>query len=140
MRDAGVNVGLGVDGSATNDAGHMLGEARMAMLLQRVRGGAVAMSAREALKIATLGGAEVLGRGAESARSSLGMRADIAIWDVSGINAAGAWDPVAALLLCGPFPVRDLIVEGRQVVRDGNLTELDLAQSAGTRPGRASPA
>jgi cytosine/adenosine deaminase-related metal-dependent hydrolase len=55
-----------------------------------------------------------------------GKRADFAIWDVSGIEAAGAWDPVAAILLCGPTRVRDLVVEGRQVVRDGHLTTLDL--------------
>ena len=98
----------------------------MAMLLQRVRGGADAMSAREALEIATRGGAEVLGAAAELGSIEPGKRADLAIWDVSGIEAAGAWDPVAALLLAGPFRVRDLIVEGRQVVRDGNLTGLDL--------------
>jgi cytosine/adenosine deaminase-related metal-dependent hydrolase len=126
MRDAGVRVGLGVDGSASNDAGHLLSEARMAMLLHRVRGGADAMGTREALEIATRGGAEVLGRGAELGSIEPGKRADLAIWDVSGIAAAGAWDPVAALMLCGPFPVRHLVVEGRQVVRDGNLTGLDL--------------
>ena len=126
MRDAGVRVGLGVDGSASNDAGHLLSEARMAMLLQRVRGGADAMSVREALEIATRGGAEVLGRLPELGSIEPGKRADLAIWDVSGIEAAGTWDPVAALLLAGPFRVRDLIVEGRQVVRDGNLTGLDL--------------
>jgi cytosine/adenosine deaminase-related metal-dependent hydrolase len=126
MRDAGVKVGLGVDGSASNDAGHLLSEARMAMLLHRVRGGADAMSAREALEIATRAGAEVLGRGAELGSIEPGKRADLAIWDVSGIAAAGCWDPVAALVLAGPFQVRDLIVEGRQVVRNGDLTGLEL--------------
>jgi cytosine/adenosine deaminase-related metal-dependent hydrolase len=126
MRDAGVRVGLGVDGSASNDAGHLLSEARQAMLLQRVRNGADAMSAREALEIATRGGAEVLGRGAELGSIEKGKRADLAIWDVSGIEAAGCWDPVAALVLAGPFRVRDLIVEGRPVVRGGHLTGLDL--------------
>jgi cytosine/adenosine deaminase-related metal-dependent hydrolase len=126
MRDAGVKVGLGVDGSASNDAGHLLSEARMAMLLHRVRGGANAMSAREALEIATRGGAEVLGRGAELGSIEPGKRADLAIWDVSGIAAAGCWDPVAALVLAGPFQVRHLIVEGRQVVRNGDLTGLEL--------------
>jgi cytosine/adenosine deaminase-related metal-dependent hydrolase len=126
MRDAGVRVGLGVDGSASNDAGHLITEARQALLLQRVRGGADAMSAREALEIATRGGAEVLGRGAELGSIEVGKRADIAIWDVSGLEAAGTWDPVAALLLCGPFRVRDLFVEGRRVVRDGQLVGLDL--------------
>ena len=84
------------------------------------------MSAREALEIATLGGAAVLGRGAELGAIEAGKRADLAIWDVSGLEAAGAWDPVAALVLCGPFAVRDLLVEGRSVVRAGRLTGLDI--------------
>ncbi len=124
MRDAGVNVGLGVDGSASNDAGNMVLEARQAMLLQRVAHGADAMSAREALEIATRGGADVLGRH-DCGRISIGKRADISIWDVSGVESAGSWDP-AALLLAGPTKVRDLFVEGRQVVRDGQLTTVDL--------------
>jgi cytosine/adenosine deaminase-related metal-dependent hydrolase len=125
MRDAGVKVGLGVDGSASNDAGNLIGEARMAMLLQRVAKGADAMSAREALEIATLGGARVLGRD-DLGSIEPGKRADLAIWDVSGIEAAGSWDPVAALVLCGPTRVRGLIVEGREVVRDGQMLTLDL--------------
>lgn len=125
MRDAGVKVGLGVDGSASNDAGNLIGEARMAMLLQRVANGADAMSAREALEIATLGGAQVLGRD-DLGSIEPGKRADLAIWDVSGVEAAGSWDPVAALVLCGPTRVRGLIVEGRQVVRDGQMLTLDL--------------
>ena len=84
------------------------------MLLQRVGNGADAMSAREVLEIATRGGAAVLGRGAELGSIEAGKRADLAIWDVSGLEAAGAWDPVAALVLCGPFAVRDLLVEGRR--------------------------
>lgn len=125
MRDAGVRVGLGVDGSASNDAGNLIGEARQAMLLQRVQNGADAMSVREALEIATLGGAQVLGRD-DCGSLVPGQRADIAVWDVSGLEAAGAWDPVAALLLAGPPRVRHLFVEGRQVVRDGRLTTIDL--------------
>ena len=127
MRDAGVKVGLGVDGSASNDAGNMLAEARMAMLLQRVARGADAMSAREALEIATLGGARVLGRD-DLGSLEVGKRADLAIWDMTGIEAAGNWDPVAALVLCGPTRVRDLIVEGREVVRDGRMVTLDLGR------------
>ncbi|WP_373353532.1 8-oxoguanine deaminase [Pseudoroseicyclus sp. CXY001] len=125
MRDAGVKVGLGVDGSASNDEGEMIGEARMAMLLQRVRSGADAMSARAALFIATRGGAEVLGRGGELGQIAPGFRADLALWDVTGPASAGSWDP-AALLLAGPRRVRHLIVEGRPVVRDGALLTLDL--------------
>jgi len=99
-------------------------EARMALLLQRVAFGADAMSGREALEIATRGGADVLGR-PDCGRLAVGKRADIAIWDVSGIEAAGSWDP-AALLLAGPRTVRDLFVEGRQVVRDGHVQTIDL--------------
>lgn len=125
MRDAGVRVGLGVDGSASNDAGNLLSEARMALLLQRVVRGADAMAAREMLEIATLGGAQVLGR-RDCGALVPGMRADLAIWDMSGVQTAGAWDPVAALLLCGPGRVRDLIVEGRRVVADGQMVTIDL--------------
>lgn len=126
MRDAGVAVGLGVDGSASNDAGNLVAEARQAMLLQRVARGADAMSAREALEIATRGGADILGR-PECGRIAVGARADIAIWDVSGIEAAGSWDP-AALLLAGPTAVRDLVVEGRIVVADGQFKTIDLSK------------
>ena len=125
MRDAGVPVGLGVDGSASNDAGNLVAEARQAMLLQRVARGADAMSAREALEIATRGGADVLGR-PDCGRLTVGARADVAIWDVTGPTSAGSWDP-AALLLAGPTTVRDLFVEGRRIVRDGQVTTIDLA-------------
>ena len=124
MRDAGVKVGLGVDGSASNDTGNLVAEARQAMLLQRVAGGADKMSAREALEIATLGGAQVLGRD-DCGALAVGMRADVAVWDMSGVEAAGSWDPVA-LLLAGPTRVRDLFVEGRQVVGDGQMLTIDL--------------
>lgn len=126
MRDAGVKVGLGVDGSASNDAGNLILEARQAMLLQRVARGADAMSARETLELATLGGAQVLNR-PDCGALIPGKRADIAIWDVSGIESAGSWDPVASLILCGPTRVRDLIVEGREIVRAGQIKTFDLA-------------
>jgi cytosine/adenosine deaminase-related metal-dependent hydrolase len=125
MLDAGVPVGIGVDGSASNDSGNLVAEARMAMMLQRVARGADAMSARTALELATRGGADVLGR-PDCGRLAVGKRADVAIWDVSGVASAGSWDP-AALLLAGPTAVRDLFVEGRQVVRDGQVTTIDLA-------------
>ncbi|WP_292284866.1 8-oxoguanine deaminase [Marivita sp.] len=124
MRDAQVPVGLGVDGSASNDSGSLSAEARQAMLLQRVAGGADAMSAREALFIATRGGAEVLGR-PDCGQIAIGKRADIALWNVTGIESAGSWDP-AALLLAGPTRVQTLLVEGRQVVRDGQIVTIDL--------------
>jgi len=124
FRDAGVKVGLGVDGSASSDAGSVIAEARQAMLLQRVARGADAMSAREVLEIATLGGAQVLGR-EDTGALVPGLRADIAVWDMSGLETAGAWDPVAALVLCGPRGARDLIVEGRRVVAAGRLASVD---------------
>jgi len=124
MRDQGVNVGLGADGSASNDNGNLMLEARQAMLLQRVANGADAMSAREALEIATRGGADVLGR-PDCGRIVPGCRADLAIWDISRVESAGSWDP-AALVMAGPASVRDLFVEGRQIVRDGRITTVDL--------------
>ncbi len=124
MRDAGVKVGLGVDGSASNDAGNLVAEARQAMLLQRVARGADAMSAREALEVATLGGARVLGR-SDCGALAVGKRADVAVWDGAGVESSGSWDP-AALLLAGPTRVRDLFVEGRQVVGAGQMLTIDL--------------
>ena len=124
MRDAGVPVGLGVDGSASSDASNLVAEARMAMLLQRVAFGADQMSAREALEIATRGGADILGR-PDCGRLEVGACADIAVWDISGVASAGVWDP-AAVLLAGPTTVRDLFVQGRQIVRDGHVTTIDL--------------
>ena len=124
MRDQGVKVGLGVDGSASNDVANLMDEARQTMLLQRVQNGADAMSAREALEIATRGGADVLGR-PECGRIAAGKRADIAIWDINGIESAGSWDP-AALVIAGSNKVRHLFVEGRQIVRDWHMATLDL--------------
>ncbi len=83
------------------------------------------MSAREALRIATRGGAEVLGRD-DCGQIAVGKRADIAIWDVSGLESAGSWDP-AALVLAGPQKVRTLFVEGREIVRDFHLTSINLS-------------
>ncbi len=131
MRDNGVPVGLGVDGSASNDSSNLVAEARQSMLLQRVANGADAMSAREALEIATRGGADVLNR-PDCGRLMPGKRADIAIWDVHGIESAGSWDP-AALLLAGPTRVKHLFVEGRQIVRDGQIATIDLPKAIETQ-------
>ncbi len=124
MRRAGVRVGLGVDGSASNDAGHLLGEARQAMLLARVGHGPAAMTAREALEIATRGGAAVLGRDDIGALAP-GMAADLVAFDLHGLEQAGAWDPVAALVFCAPGRVAHAVINGRIVVREGRLLTLD---------------
>ncbi len=124
FRDAGVPVGLGVDGSASNDMASLIGEARQAMLLQRVANGADAMSAYEALEIATRGGADILGR-PDCGRLAPGKRADVAVWDVTGVASSGSWDP-AALLLAGPGQVKHLFVEGRQIISGGEVTSIDL--------------
>ncbi|SFF86120.1 Cytosine/adenosine deaminase [Novosphingobium sp. CF614] len=133
MIDAGVPVGLGVDGSASNDGGHLLNEARQAMLLQRLKLGADAFDPREALWLATRGGAQVLGR-ADCGSLEPGKRADLAVWDMADIASAGAWDTVAALVLCPPSGARDLFVEGRAVVRGGDLVTVsrDMVVRAAT--------
>lgn len=127
MRRAGVAVGLGVDGSASNDAAHLLGEARQAMLLARVGHGPAAMSARQALELATLGGARVLGRDDIGALAP-GMSADIVAFPVDGLELAGAavHDPVAALVFCTPPRVRHAVIHGKPVVGDGELLPVDL--------------
>jgi len=136
MVDAGVPVGLGVDGSASNDAAHLLGEARQAMLLARVGRslapfgcdhGPADMSARDALRLATRGGATVLGR-TDIGQIAPGMAADLAIFDLRTLNMAGAavHDPVASLLMCHGEPTAWTIVNGRVVADHGQLRTIDL--------------
>jgi 8-oxoguanine deaminase len=126
MCDDGVRVGLGVDGSASNDSGHLLAEARQAMLLQRVQGNPGAMTAREALEIATRGGASVLGRD-DIGSLAPGMAADFIAIKLNNVGFAGALhDPVAALLFCTPANVDFSVINGRFVVREGQLVTLDL--------------
>ncbi|MCF4124550.1 8-oxoguanine deaminase [Methylobacterium sp. SyP6R] len=130
MRCEGVPVGLGVDGSASNDGGHLLGEVRQAMLLARVGYGPAAMTARQALEIATLGGAKVLGRDDIGALAP-GMAADCVAFDLRGLSLAGALhDPVAALVFCAPPGVALSVVNGRIVVRDGRLLTLETERLA----------
>jgi len=124
MRDAGVPVGLGVDGSASNDCSHLGLEARQAMLMARLKNGPAAMGAREALEIATLGGARVLGRD-DLGSLAPGKRADLVLWDVTALAAAGEWDPVAALVFCAPMRAKSVYVEGRAVVSEHQLVTAD---------------
>ncbi len=146
MIDAGVPVGLGVDGSASNDAAHMVNEARQAMLLARLRKSLepprvengrtvfgcdtapLEMTARDALRLATRGGAEVLGRQHDIGQITPGYCADLALFDLDTLPMAGGavHDPVGSLLLCASAPTRHTVVHGRLVVRDGQLTTVDL--------------
>lgn len=119
--DAGAAVGLAVDGSASNDSGHMLAEVRQAMLVTRGRAGATAMTAREALRIATRGSAQCLGRD-DIGSLVVGKRGDVALFRANGLGFVGAeTDPVASLVFASPQRVRDLFVEGRPVVRNERL-------------------
>jgi cytosine/adenosine deaminase-related metal-dependent hydrolase len=140
-REAGVRVGLGVDGSASNDGNNLLGEARQAMLLQKVapsrylsmepggRGGFAgdpsSMTARQALELATLGGAAVLGRD-DIGSLAAGMSADFIAFDLNQVAFAGAHDPVAAVLYCQPRDVDLSVINGKVVVKDGRLTTVEL--------------
>lgn len=125
MLDSGVKVGLGVDGSASNDSSHLLDEARQAMLLQRVSGDPAGLSAREALALATRGGAAVLGRD-DVGQLSPGMAADLAAYRLDQIGYAGALhDPLAALVFCRPQNADLVLVQGKAVVKDGHLTVVD---------------
>ncbi len=127
MREADVPVGIAVDGSASNDSGHLLGETRQAMLLARVGHGPAAMSARQALELATLGGAKVLGRDDIGALAP-GMSADVVAFQTGGLDLAGAavHDPVASLIFCTPQNVRHSIINGKPVVSDGILLPVEL--------------
>jgi 8-oxoguanine deaminase len=121
-----VPVGLGVDGSASNDTSNLMAEARQAMLLARVGYGPDAMTARQALEIATLGGAKVLGRD-DIGSLAPDMAADFVAFDLARVGLAGALhDPVAALVFCAPGNVALSVINGRVVVRDGRLTTIDL--------------
>ncbi len=127
MWDAGVKVGLAVDGSASNDASNLIAEARQALLLQRVTKGASAMKVMEALELATLGGARVLGRD-DIGYLAPGMAADFVAFDLRGLDysAAAVHDPVGALLLCTPPRVTWSVVGGRVVVEKGEIPGLDM--------------
>jgi cytosine/adenosine deaminase-related metal-dependent hydrolase len=127
--DAGVQVGLGVDGSASNERGDLALEVKQALLVARGRGGPDAMTVREALRLATRGGAAVLGRDDIGAIEP-GRCADVAVWPTRGLELAGADDPVAALVLAGPQRVERLFVGGEEIVRGGRLVRADEEEIA----------
>jgi cytosine/adenosine deaminase-related metal-dependent hydrolase len=122
--DASVPVGLGVDGSASNERGDLGLEVKQALLVARGRDGPKALTAREALRLGTRGGAAVLGRD-DLGSLEPGRPADLAVWRTDGLELAGAHDPVAGLVLSGPHRVDRLLVAGEEVVRDGHLVTAD---------------
>jgi cytosine/adenosine deaminase-related metal-dependent hydrolase len=125
-RAAGVNVGLGVDGSASNDGSHLLGEARLAMLLARVMGDPAGLTAREALELGTIGGAKVLGRD-DIGSLEKGKRADFFAINLNRLDYAGALhDPVAAVLFCAPQRADLVMVNGKMVVQEGELQTVNV--------------
>jgi cytosine/adenosine deaminase-related metal-dependent hydrolase len=125
LLDAGVPVGLGVDGSASNEESSLLGEVRQAALLARATGGPRAMSVRQALELATIGGARLLGREAEIGSIEAGKLADIALWRLDTLPHIDIRDPVAALVLGAPPPLELLLVQGQPVIERGRLVTVD---------------
>ena len=137
MIDAGVRVGLGVDGSASNERSHLFNEVKQALLVARGRGGPQAMTAREAIRLGTRGGAEVLGRD-DIGSIAPGKCADLAVWATDGLELAGAADPVAGLVFAGAHRVDRLYVGGELVVRGGALVRADEGEIASAHRVQAS--
>ncbi len=126
--DAGVPVGLGVDGAASNESARLLEEAHQAVLMARARGGPTALSTRTAIELATLGGARVLGRAEEIGSVEVGKFADLVLWDLSTAAHRDIDDPVAALVLGAIPPIRASWVHGRSIIDDGEVRTVDLDQ------------
>ncbi|ACV76690.1 8-oxoguanine deaminase [Nakamurella multipartita] len=130
LRDAGVAVGLGVDGAASNEACALLEEARHALLFARAKGGPQALTVRDALDMATMGGARVLGRQDEIGSLEVGKLADIAVWRLDTLPHIDIVDPIAALVLGAPPPLELLLVGGRPIVEQGRLSTVDTDRYA----------
>jgi cytosine/adenosine deaminase-related metal-dependent hydrolase len=124
--DAGVPVGLGVDGAASNESARLLEEAHQAVLMARAKGGPTALTTRTAIDLATIGGARVLGRDNEIGSIEAGKLADLVLWDLSGLGHADIDDPVAALVLGAIPPIVGTWIQGRRIVADGELTTVDV--------------
>jgi cytosine/adenosine deaminase-related metal-dependent hydrolase len=135
---AGAPVGLGVDGAASNESGELTDELRGALLMARVRGGPAALTAREALELATRHGARCLGREDELGTLEVGALADVALWRLDDAGRAGITDPVAALVLGPPRPVHTLVVHGEPVVEEGELRTADPAMLASDLAGESA--
>ena len=133
---AGAVVGLGVDGAASNESSSLIGQASAALLTARAAGGPLAISVRQALELATMGGARTLGRDAETGSLEPGKLADVALWRLDTLPHAGIADPVAALILGAPPPLELLLVNGAMVVEHDRLTTID--EQAAARAARAA--
>jgi cytosine/adenosine deaminase-related metal-dependent hydrolase len=127
---AGVPVGLGVDGAASNEESSLIGEVRQAVLMARAVGGPSALTVRQSLELATLGGARILGRADEIGSLEVGKLADVALWRVDGLPHAGIADPVASLVLGARPPLELLLVNGEVVVERNVVRTVDEAQAA----------
>ena len=125
LSEAGARVGLGVDGAASNESASLLEEARHALLFARAKGGPQALAVRDALEMATIGGARVLGRSADLGSIEVGKLADLALWRIDTIAHAGIQDPVAALVLGSQPPLELLLVDGRAVVEHDRVVTVD---------------
>jgi cytosine/adenosine deaminase-related metal-dependent hydrolase len=130
LLEAGVPVGLGVDGAASNEESSLVGELRAAALAARTAGGPHAMGVRDALELATLGGARLLGREAEIGSLEPGKLADVALWRLDTLPHADIADPVAALVLGARPPLDLLLVNGREVVARDRVLTVDEQQAA----------
>ena len=136
LRAAGARVGIGVDGSASNDSGHLLGELRQALMLCRVRYGAASMSAPDALALGTVGGAELLRR-PDLGVLEVGRCADLAIFPPVDVFSSGCENPVDALLLCWSRQVESLVIGGRVRITGGGFVDLDLDEVIARHHARA---
>ncbi|MYR06174.1 8-oxoguanine deaminase [Gordonia sp. SID5947] len=123
--DAGVPVGLGVDGAASNESCRLLEEAHQAVLMARARGGPTALTTRTAIELATIGGAQVLGRAGDTGSIEVGKLADLVLWDLSSVAHSGIDDPIAALVLGAVPPIIGTWVNGRRIVGDGVILTVD---------------
>jgi 8-oxoguanine deaminase len=126
MEEAGMHVGLGVDGSASNNSSNLMQEVRAAFLLQRLRYGVEKVSHKDALRWATQGSAACIGR-PELGRIAVGAQADLALFTLDELRFSGALDPVAALVVCGAHRADRVMIGGRWVVEDGAIPGLDIA-------------
>ncbi len=130
LRSAGVPVGLGVDGAASNEAASLVEELRHSVLFARAVGGPQALTVRDGLELATLGGARVLGWDDQIGSLEAGKLADIALWRLDTNAHANIADPVAALVLGSPPPLELLLVQGRPIVRRDEMVDVDEEQLA----------